>query len=674
MGRYIFILLFAVNALSLQARDIYPLNEGWGFFFKHENSSDNARVVSLPHTWNVDAIGTTTPYLQSVANYLNNIYIPQEWSGRRLFVKFYGVQNVANLFVNGAYLGEHRGGATAFTFEITDRVKFGGDNTLLVEVSNVYEDDVLPTSTEMNIFGGIYRNVELIVTDKVAISPLYYGSDGVLIHQNSVTESGVKAKAEVHLTSTNGGHGMLKLNIEAPNGKSVFSKSLKVKLDGNPISVPFTIENPSLWSIENPSLYKITTHIESGGYSDELSVTTGFRAILVTPAGGFMLNGKRINIKGVTLYHDNVIRGGALANVDYDDDLKIIQDVGANAIHSAVMPHSQYLYNICDEEGMLVWVDIPFFRAPFFSDVSYYPTLRFENNGIIQTKEIIAQNINHPSVVMWGIFSLQQSKGDNVVPYIKKLNGLARRMDSSRPTVALSNQDGGLNLITDLIVWQQTLGWNRGSTDDVYLWGEMLRKDWSHLSSAVAYGAPGFVNHRSFELTPITKANWLPEKRQTQFHEEYAKNIDANSLFWGVWINNIFDYSSVRQAYGINGHGLVTLNRREFKDAYYLYKSMWNREKQTLHIPDKRNWLRKDTIQRIKVYSSAGVPTLLVEGDTVVMQEYAPYQYLSDTIAMRGRYMVRAIAGELRDSVEIRAGNALKSQSRLVPRQKAGQP
>lgn len=673
MGRYILIILFTLNLFSSVARDTYPFNEGWRFFFKHENSSDNARIISLPHTWNTDAINTTTPYLRTVANYLNNIYIPEDWSERRLFVKFYGVQNVANVFINGLYLGEHRGGATAFTFEITDRVKFGANNSFLVEVSNVYEDDVLPTSTEMNIFGGIHRNVELIVTDKVAISPLYHGSDGILIAQNNISDKNIKATAQVHLTSTSGEDGILRLDIESPTGRNVFSKTIKVKLNGNPVTMPFAIDNPLLWSIDNPFLYKVTASIESEEYSDSHTVTTGFRSISVSPADGFRLNDERIKVKGVTLYHDNIVRGGALTDIDYDNDLEIIKDLGANAIHSAVMPHAQYLYDRCDQSGVLVWVDIPFFRAPFFSDISYYPTSRFEANGLTQIREIIAQNINHPSVVMWGIFSLQLAKGDNVIPYIKTLNAEAKKMDSSRPTVALSNQDGELNLVTDLIVWQQSLGWDKGSTNDIHLWCKMLKKSWSHLTSAVSYGAPGFINHRSFDINPTTKTNWVPENRQTQFHEEYTKNINTDSLFWGVWINNIFDYSSIRHPYGVNGSGLVSLNRREFKDAYYLYKAIWNSEQQTLHLPNKRSWIHHKKVEHIKVYSSAP-PTLTIDRDTIEMYEYAPHQYISDTISKPNNYMVRVYSGKLRDSVKIRYYNSSKLKLSLVPQKKVDPP
>lgn len=165
-----------------QRREVFPINEGWRFFFKSEKTSDNARHVTLPHSWNTDPLAQGY-WLETTGSYQNGMYIPVEWASKRLFVKFYGVQSVADLFVNGYHVGTHRGGATAFTFEITDKIRFGSDNSMLVVVSNSSRDDVLPTSTDMNLYGGIYREAELILTERTAISPLYLGSDGVLVHR-----------------------------------------------------------------------------------------------------------------------------------------------------------------------------------------------------------------------------------------------------------------------------------------------------------------------------------------------------------------------------------------------------------------------------------------------------------------------------------------------------------
>lgn len=671
MKRYIATLLLLAACASVQAREVFPLNEGWRFFFKSENSSDNARHVTLPHTWNTDT-GACGYFLETTANYQNDMYVPAEWASKRLFVKFYGVQNVADLFVNGYHVGAHRGGSTAFTFEITDKIRFGEDNALLVVVSNNSRDDVLPASTDMNLYGGIYREAELILTGKTAVSPLHLGSEGVLVRQNSVTSALVEGEAEIYLTSAGESTCMLTLDITAPNGRKVFTKRQKTRLDGRPVVIPFSIANPQLWSPSSPALYRVTASIGEETVTDSVTVRTGFRNIQVTTAGGLTINGERIPVHGVTLYHDNAISGGAVLVRDYDADLQQIRDLGANALRSAVMPHAQYLYDRCDEQGLLVWIDSPLHRSSFLGDVAYYATPQFEQNGIQQLQEIIAQNYNHPSVVMWGIFSRLWMRGDDVTPYLRRLNDTAHEMDRSRPTVACSDQNGGINFITDLIVWRQDVGWRKGSTDDVAVWRNQLQKNWSNLRSGVCYGGSGFIGHKSYTAQAAPRSNWMPEERQTRFHEEYVKNLQNDSLFWGTWINNMFDYGSARRPYGINGEGLVTIDRRERKDAYYLYRALWNERKPTLHIVDKRRSLRDRNRQAFSVYSSVGAPTLFVGADTVAMTQYAACQYRSDSVEIQGIVKVKAVAGEQCDSVTLRVGNVLKPKRQPVPRRTAG--
>ena len=666
-------LLLAAVTAAAGAREVYPLDEGWRFYFKEENTSDNARHVTLPHSWNTDPQRQGS-WLETTGNYRNDIFIPAGWSSRRLFLKFYGVQSVADLFVNGRHVGTHRGGAAAFTLEITDYVQFGMDNALLVVMSNSARNGVLPTSTEMNLYGGIYRDVELIVTGPTAVSPLYLGSDGVLVHPREIDSLHASGEVEVHLTSNRESSCTLTLDITAPDGSTVFTRRQRARLDGKPVVVPFAIDAPELWSRETPALYTVTAAIGEDSIVDCVRVRTGFRSLAATPGGGLQINGTRVPVHGVTLYHDNLSSGGTLTNADYEADLATVRDLGANALRSAVMPHAQYLYDRCDEQGILVWVDTPLQSAPFLGDIAYYATPDFEENGLMQLREIIAQNINHPSVVMWGLFSCLRPRGDDVVPYLGKLNETAHAMDASRPTTACSDQNGGINFVSDLIVWRQNVGWEKGSTSDVAVWRDQLRKNWSHLRSGVSYGGSGFIGHKSYTESsePRLNANWMPERKQTRFHEEYARNLQGDSLFWGVWINNLFDYGSSRRPYGINGEGLVTLDRRQRKDAYYLYRALWNRESPTLYISDRHLRLRDVPRQAFRVYSSAGMPVLTVGADTVAMTEYAACQYQSDSVELRGRVEVKAVAGALRDSITLLVGNVLKPKRFQAPLRKAG--
>lgn len=664
MKRYIIALLMILGVASSEARTVYSLNDGWQFFFKLETSSDYARHISLPHTWNLDALAGKGEYLQTIANYTRDIFVPNDWANKRLFVKFYGVQSIADVFVNGHHAGEHRGGWTAFTFEITPYLKYGENNSLVVVVNNSYQNDILPTSSEINLYGGIYRDVELIVTERTTVSPLYYGSDGILIHQNNITDTSVDATAAVYVTAIEDKSCDMTITVQAPSGETVFSRFMKARIEPNtPINIPFRIDEPLLWSPEEPNLYTVNIGI-GPRQEDVVSVVTGFRKIDYTPSA-LKINGKVTPVNGVSLYHDRAAVGSALRTRHYDEDLAQIRDIGANAIRSVTAPHSQYLYDCCDQNGTLVWIDTPFTRAPYLSDVFYYSTEKFKQNGLQQMREVIIQNYNHPSVVMWGIYSLVWLRGDNILDYVKKLNSTAKQLDASRPTVACSNQDGDINFVSDLIVWQQDLGWERGAFDDLKLWRDGLSKDWSNLRSSVAYGESGSIDQQTdVAMKPATiDERWLPERWHTEFHEQYAQRLAQDSLFWGVWVNNMFDFGSVRHNDGISRKGLVSFDRKDQKDAYYLYRALWNKKSPTLYISEKRRNIRQDSVQTIKIYSSAkDVPVLTVNKEAVKINQTAPCQYVSDPVVMHGRNVVEVKAGELSDQQIITIRNALKQR------------
>lgn len=662
MRRFLLTLIFAVVACVSQAREVYSLNDDWQFFYKHDMSSDNARVVSLPHTWNLDALAGQGTYLQTTANYSRSIFVPSEWSGKRLFIKFHGVQTIADLFVNGHHVGEHRGGWTAFTFEITKHIEYGKNNSLVVVVNNAYQNDVLPTSSDENLYGGIYRDVELIVTEPTTISPLQYGTDGVFVHQNHITDNSVSATVSVWVTTLSDKACDLALTVRAPTGDVVLSRYIKSRIEvGKPIDIPITLEEPLLWYPNDPNLYTITVGI-GNREEDAVTVTTGFRRIESSASEGLKINGERIAVRGVALHHDRAAIGNALRTRHYDEDLEQIRDIGANAIRSVTAPHSQYLYDRCDENGTLVWIDMPLSRAPYLSDVFYYATPNFRDNGLQQLREIVMQNYNHPSVVMWGIYSLIWLRGDNALDYVRQLNSTAKSLDPTRPTVACSNQDGDINFVTDLIVWQQSLGWERGVIDDITLWRDKLHEDWGHLRSAVAYGEGGSIDQQSDQ--PLQSGNidqrWMPEQWHTTMHEGYAKILEQDNKFWGIWINNMYEFGSIRHNEGINRTGLITFDHKDKKDAYYLYRAMWNKTSPTLHIAEKRRNIRQDSLQQVKVYSSEReVPVLLVNKDTVQMQEVAPHIFQADSIPMSKRTQVVVKAGEDQDQTTITIGNAL---------------
>ena len=660
MKRFCLLLVLSLGvATSVLAREIYSLNSGWKFFYMEENSSDNAREITLPHTWNIDAFVGNGTYRQTSASYQRTLFVPAEWKGKRLFLRFNGVQSIADVFINGRHIGDHYGGYTAFAFEITDNVSYGFNNSLFVAVSNTYRNDVLPTSVEENVYGGIYRDVELIVTDKTTISPLYYGTDGVMIHQTEVSKERVSGRVEVALLGRKDSQHNVTIDFYAPDGYVSLSKTVKAKIDGNLLSVPFTIDNAELWSLGSPRLYTVKVTVED----ESVEVKTGFRKIEVTSDKKFTINGRRVRVHGVLLGHDRMPKGNAVSEVELEADLALVREMGANAVRSVTGPHAQSLYDEMDRMGMVAWIDFPFARAPFLSDIPYYSTPRFEANGLQQLHEIVLQNINHPSVAMWGVFSMLRGNSKQQMDYIRKLNSTAKKLDASRPTVAISNQDGDINFITDLIVFRQNVGWSKGHPDDVSVWCRQLasNKLWGQLHFGVCYGEEGVRNHFSERIERSTRGERrLPERRQSYLHERYLANISESGIFWGVWLETMFDYASSRRAYGINHSGVVDYDHREAKDAYYLYRALWNEESPTLHITNKAWRDRRDTLQYIDVYCSEGATPLLLRGeDTLSMRRVAPAQWRADSVVVRGDVEVRAVdeCRALCDSIRFRVSS-----------------
>ena len=654
MKRFLILTMVLFGTIaSVSAREIYSLNSGWKFFYKDENSSDNAREVEVPHTWNVDAFVGNGTYNQTAANYQRTLFVPSEWQGKRLFLRFQGVQSVADVFVNGRHVGDHYGGYTAFTFEITDKVFYGSSNALLVAVSNTYRNDVLPTSTEENVYGGIYRDVELIVTDKTAVSPLYYGTDGVMVHQAEVSKERVSGRVDLALLGRKEAVHNVTVDFLAPDGYVSLSKVVKAKIDGNLVAVPFTIENPELWSPMNPRLYTVRVTIGN----DEVEVKTGFRRIEVTPEKKFAINGRRVRVRGVALGHDRMPKGNAVNSADMSADLALIREMGANAVHSVTGPHAQYLYSEMDRLGMVAWVDFPLTRAPFLSDIPYYSTPRFEANGVQQLREIVLQNINHPSVAMWGVFSLLRGNSQQQMDYIRKLNSTAKKLDTSRPTVAISNQDGDINFITDLIVWKQAVGWSSGEIADLDLWQGALRSSWNHLRQAVCYGESS--NPANVVGAEKSNNSIVASARQQKFHEGYSRLVDEE-LFWGVWLSSMFDGGSTRYLRGVRNSGVVTGDHKNRKNLFYLYKSQWNGRKPTLHITDKDRAIRSDEKQVLTVYSSMGLPVMTINGDTVACHNVARTIYRTDTLTLKGENAVKVTVGDKVDEMTLTIGNYLR--------------
>ncbi len=631
MKRGLLLFIFILVSHSLVAREVHNINRGWKFFSNSAVSSDGALTVNLPHMWNNDALSGKRDYFRGIGNYLKSIKVPNNWQNKRVFIRFYGANSLANFLVNGKHVGEHRGGYTKFTYDITDCLKYGEANTFWVIVNNSPQMDILPTAGDQNSYGGLSRNVEIIVTDPTVISLTDYSSDGVSVVQNRVSEEMVEGVVNVMVDSHLGCNVTAEVTISKNDSMVVFTQSTGsyIGADEEPkmLTIPYTIQDPILWNgVINPYLYSVNVKLfRDDTLVDSLELQTGFRYFSIDKNRGFMLNGSPYRLNGVVAHQDRVMVGPAISTYQVMEDFTLMQEMGATAVRVANVPHHADFYKLCDRFGMIVWSDIPLIGAAFLTDKAFLDTPSFKNNGIQQTKEIVKQHFNHPSIIFWGIFSDLSLRGDDPLNYIKELNTIVKTEDAGRYTAATSSEDGEINFVTDVIVWNHHLGWKEGWPDDIIVWLEQLKKEWSNLNSGISYGAGASIHHQEDSLyRPNYMDSWHPERWQTYFHESYYKNTQNNPQLFGTFVSNMFDYGATGrtwgEANGINDLGLVTFDRRYKKDAFYLYKANWNKNKPFVYIAERRWNQRNNSNQDIKIYSNCREVELFVNGVSMGMK------------------------------------------------------
>ncbi len=668
MKRYIIILLCVVAAKNVAAREVVSLNRNWKFFSNSEQSSDGALTVNLPHIWNNDALGGKKDYFRGIGNYLKRIDIPAGWSSKKVYIRFEGANSITNLYVNGRHVGEHRGGYTAFAYDITPYLQFGTINSLWVLVNNSQTLDVMPTAGDANSYGGLFRNASLVVTEPVSIAVADCASDGVYVSTTHVTREKVEGNIAVRIESPVEKSVQVRVAVFAPGGDTVFLREggrVKVPAKGSATaSIPFAIERAELWDgVKNPFLYNVSVKLlADNAICDSLVVATGFRAIAVDPKAGFILNGEPYPLHGVVLHQDRAMVGTALLPYQVREDFDFVTEIGANAVRVAGGAHSRQFYDLCDRHGILVWSDIPFMGAAYFTDKAFVNSPLFRANGMLQLTETIRQQFNHPSVAMWGLFSEISTVGDNPATYVRELNTLAKKEDPSRMTVAASNHDGDINFITDLIVWNQSYGWNEGMPADLRIWMDQLRREWSSLRSGISYAAGASIYHQNDSLSrPQPGGNWHPERWQTFFHEEYFRLLKNTPDFWGTFVGNLFDYGAAGRAWGqgngINDKGLVTFDRKYRKDAFYFYKANWNTADAFVYLAERRWDSRRKRRQDIKVYSNLPQVELFVAGASLGVKEGVDGMFVWKGVELRpGDNTVEARAGSLSDVIGITIG------------------
>lgn len=627
-SRLVSVVLFMLYGMSMfaQRQDIL-LNNDWNFRFSHQVQKGTEVRVDLPHTWNAqDALSGKIDYKRGIGNYEKNLFIRSEWKGKRLFIRFEGVNNIADVFVNRRHIGEHRGGYGAFIFEITGKVEYGKENSILVRVNNGEQLDIMPLVGDFNFYGGIYRDVHLLITDETCISPLDYASPGVRLIQDSVSHRYAKVRAIVDLSNGSSGNQEVELNVRLLDGQRVVKEGTKnVNLSGNEVmqqELTFEIDQPHLWNgRQDPFLYQAeVTLFRNGQMVDRVTQPLGLRFYRIDPDKGFFLNGKHLPLQGVCRHQDRSEVGNALRPQHHEEDVALMLEMGVNAVRLAHYPQATYFYDLMDKNGIIVWAEIPFVGPGGYNDKGFVDLPAFRANGKEQLKELIRQHYNHLSICVWGLFNELTELGDNPVEYIKELNVLAHQEDTTRPTTSASNQMGDLNFITDAIAWNRYDGWYGGTPADLGKWLDRMHKDHPEICIAISeYGAGASIYHQQDSLVKTVPTSWWhPENWQTYYHIENWKTISSRPYVWGSFVWNMFDFGAAHRTEGdrpgINDKGLVTFDRKVRKDAFYFYKANWNREEPMLYLTGKRNTVRTQRLQTITAFTNLSGAELFVNG------------------------------------------------------------
>jgi beta-galactosidase len=632
------------------------INNDWLFLKESCGIEDLAAKefasVCIPHTWNaLDGQDGGDDYHRGLCWYKKTFTINEKIKGRA-FIEFEAVNSVANVYLNGMHLGEHRGGYSLFRFDMTEHLS-DGENELLVSADNSHIEDVYPLFADFTFYGGIYRDVNIVLTNEVFFDLSDHGSDGVYLIQREITKD--RAVLEVKARISNPGEPKIitcKSYIKDSDGIIVADCSASIESTGiTEITLPMEFSNPVLWhGIENPHIYNCETILTVDGETlDFISVPTGLRFFEFDGDKGFTLNGEQYRLNGVSRHQDREAVGNALTHEHQDEDMELIKEMGVNSIRLAHYQHNKYFYSLCDREGMVVWAEIPYISRT--SEVEDYAA-----NAISQMKELVKQNFNHSSIIMWGV---QNEIGifPNEKPLeeiVGTIDAVVKEIDTTRVTtqaqVMMIKEDDPANWKTDVVAFNQYHGWYVGDTGGYDKFINDFRKANPEKSLGYSeYGAEGIISWHSDD----PKVKDYTEEYHSKFHEEVMATFNKYEFIWGTYVWNMFDFGSdMRDEGGVKGRnnkGLVTFDRSTKKDAYYFYKSMWNDEPM-VHICSKRFVDRHTKTINVKVYSNLNSVILYLNGRELETKSSSDNVYIFEVKLKKGKNTITAKAGTLSDT------------------------
>lgn len=628
------------------------LNKGW-LFSKEIPGCGQAEPVDIPHCWNsVDGQDGGNDYYRGTCYYTKKISRSDLPAGDRVYLEFRGTNSSATLTVNGRELARHDGGYSTWRADITDVLT--EENEILVAVDNAENNRVYPQMADFTFYGGMYRDVYAIGVGEAHFDLDYYGSPGIKVTPELIKLAMGEAIPEEESA---------RVEIEVYVNDKAEDKTYHYEiLDGEGCVVAaadtaekkVSLEIPKVvrwYGRKNPYLYHAVAVMKDGEDEvDRVETNFGCRTFEIHPDKGFILNGQPYPLRGVSRHQDRLGIGNALLPEHHEEDVDLIMEVGATTIRLAHYQHDQYFYDLCDAKGLVIWAEIPFISR--FMEEGY-------SNTISQMTELIVQNYNHPSIVVWGLSNEITMQGKSEEALLKNhydLNELCHRMDTTRLTtmaiVSMCKMDDPYIQIPDTVSWNHYFGWYGGDTSMNGPWMDEFHKKYPDIPVGMSeYGCEALNWH-----TSNPKQGDYTEEYQAHYHEELIKQLFARNYLWATHVWNMFDFGADARAEGgengQNHKGLVTFDRKYKKDAFYAYKA-WLSEEPFVHICGKRYVDRAEEITKVTVYSNQPAVELFVNGKSLGVQE-SPEHFFYFQVPNEGESTLTAVAGKCKDESTIK--------------------
>ena len=626
-------------------RYITNFNSDWEFSL---HSDDNWEKVTLPHTWNnLDGQDGGNDYYRGKCTYRKTILKKDLPLGEEHYLEINGANLSSVVYLNGEKLKSHDGGYSTYRVRLKD---LRDENILEVTVDNSPSDRVYPQTADFTFYGGLYRDVRLISLPSSHFSLENLGTPGIKATPD------VKGTLDVEV-EVDGDYDSILYTLLDREGKVVLEENSRET------KVTLSVPSPHLWNgRKDPYLYYIKAELLKGEERlDEVGSEIGFRSFRIDPERGFILNGEEYPLRGVSRHQDRKDKGNAISKEDHEEDMALIMEVGANTIRLAHYQHDQYFYHLCDKNGIVVWAEIPY--------ISQHMSQGRENT-ISQMKELITQNYNHPSIVVWGLsneITMGDPKDPDMLENHRILNDLCHTMDKTRLTTSamltVCGIDEEIVHISDVVSYNHYFGWYGGEVSMNGPWFDAFHKKYPNKPIGCSeYGCEALNWHTSRPMQGD-----YTEEYQAYYHEEMIKQFFSRKYLWATHVWNMFDFGADARAEGgengQNHKGLVTIDRKYKKDAFYAYKA-WLSEEKFIHIASKRYVDRTEDITNVTVYSNLPEITLFLNGEKFETKT-AEDHFFKFQVPNKGRTVIEAVYGDYRDKSEINKVDVFNESYRL---------